>query len=502
MDNPQKIPVVIRDRLYIPRVEKYPTLHSDIKCEFTHKNPAYSKNKAMGFYVNEHDKFQPNYEENVSVTEFDNVPTLAVPRGGTNQLREIFQRYGCVPWWIDHRLCLKPVEERPGKPYSNSVTLWPEQERLVAAMLKHENCLVRSPTASGKTEAALKLVEYLLQIAGPVLILVWEGSPRSGLMKQWIDRIFQRFEINRSEIGVLGGGNKKVRNITVGMQQTLRNCAGEYVGCFGSIICDEVQRFAARTFQEVIGKFPARFRIGISADERRKDGNEPLIYDAFGSVVEEIDKKSLLERNLICPVIVRVIPTDFNYFMQVGNESIAWIDLPSALKNAHEFYRVMFNNQERENLIASFVLPCLKAGNSTLITSLRRDHVAKWQSFLIAQGYHCGIMVGGQQDEGTFEIAESGLRNKSMQVAVGTIQKMSTAHDIPPLERCFVLGPLAGNKQLFNQMMGRIGRSYPGKEIAYLYYFWDIRCYPNHLNMLKRAKYDIEIFDHSKGIFA
>lgn len=493
------IPVIIRERLYLPKSKELPEdLFEDLKRIFIHTNVNYYNTIRLGYYADESIRYRETFADDVYDDAFPGISCLAIPRGGTNKVRHTLEKYGYQPWWLDHRYCKRLQLD---KFYINNVELWPEQERLVEAMLKHENCLIKSPTASGKTEAALKLVEYLLQKAGPVLIIVWEGSPKSGLMKQWIDRILQRFEIQRDEIGVIGGGIKRVRDITVGMQQTLRNCVDDYTGCFGSVICDEVQRFAANTFQDVIEKFPAKYRIGISADESRKDKMEGLIYDMFGDVVEEIDPEVLLSKNLICPVGVRVIPTTFNYFANVAGEACPWVELPSELKDFNDFLGMMYTNQDRETLIASFLLPCLEAGNITLVTTYRVEHAKKWREFLISEGYQCGLMIGGAEYVNEFEISAEGLRKKEIQVAVGTIQKMSTAHDIPSLERCFVLGPLAGNRQLFNQMKGRIGRTAPGKTQAYLYYFWDERCYPRHMSQLMKAKNDIELYDWNSGRF-
>ncbi len=81
---------------------------------------------------------------------------------------------------------------------------------------------------------------------------------------------------------------------------------------FAVIICDEVQRFAARTFMDVIDKSAARYRIGLSASEKRKDGKECLIYDSFGGVAAAIDEKELVGAGLIHDVPFNMIRTNYH----------------------------------------------------------------------------------------------------------------------------------------------------------------------------------------------
>lgn len=494
-----RLPIIVRDKLYMPAVNNNEIMMNEIRRAFSHYNKKAAKQKNMGYYVPDEEMYINTYESvEHDRTVFDGAKSISLPRGGTKKLQRIFDKYDIEPYWIDQRVSA-PLEIIT--PYHNSVELWDEQKVLVDAMFQAENCLIRSPTASGKTETALKLIEYILPVAGRVLVIVWEGSPNSGLMKQWIDRISKRFNIPVKDIGTIGGGRKKVKDITVGMHQTLKNCIDDYKNEFGAVICDEVQRFAAKTFQEVITKFPARFRIGISADETRKDGLEGLIYDMFGTVVEEIDKSVLINKGLVCPVTIRVVPTNFNYGVQAGEEFVPWRDLPAEIKDYDSLILAMHDNEDRESLVASFLLPCLESGYTSLVVSLRKRHVQKWHDYIMSQGYYSGRMIGGKKNEFEFEKTADALRQKEIQVGVGTIQKMSTAHDIPTLERGFVLSPLAGNRQLFNQMMGRLGRSSPGKKMAYLYYFWDQKLFPYHIRNLKKHFSLIEVYDHLRKEF-
>lgn len=323
------------------------------------------------------------------------------------------------------------------------------------------------------TEVALKVAEMILKTAGPVLVLVWETE----LMRQWIERTMLRFGLREQDIGILGAGKKRIAPITIGMQQTLMKQGYRHAHQFGGLIADEVQRFAAPTFQKVIDIFPARYRIGVSASETRKDKKEFLIYDAFGEVADEIEKSQLIEEGKIHDVSVRLVPTTFNYGIELSSGFTEWAELPGALKDWKDFIDEMDEDEERNDLIWEFMEPCFKAGNTCLVITRRRAAAKYWNDRIHNAGYASGLLIGGNATE--FNRTVDGLRRRAIQAGVGTIQKSGVGHDIKPLDRGFIINPLAKNTQLFEQVIGRLRRTCDGKRDAVLYYFWDKYCYPN-----------------------
>jgi superfamily II DNA or RNA helicase len=458
------IPILVKERLYIPRAPEFDDMLSELRAAFTYSNPDYSKLKAMNKWTG---NTQPQIKTWTHVDHEEWNECLTLPRGGTNKVRKVLNNYGLKPKFIDQRLSLPPITY-----LSNDVTLRPDQQRLAEVMFRCENCLIRSPTASGKTETALKVTEWILKTAGPVIILVWETE----LLQQWVERIMLRFGLRERDVGILGGGKKRVAPITVGMQQTLANNGIKYAHSFGGLIADEVQRFAAPTFQNVIDIFPARYRIGVSADETRRDGKQCLIYDAFGNVADEIEKSQLIDDGKIHNVTVRMVPTQFDYHINLDDQDVPWLQIPADLKDYKDFLDVLIDNENRNALIWEFMEPALRAGRTLLVVTRRRAHAKYWEARIRNAGYTSGLILG--QDKAEFKRTKDGLIRGTIQAGIGTIQKGGTGHDIPRIDRAFILAPLANNKQLFEQVIGRIRRPFDGKEDAVCYYFWDKYCYP------------------------
>ena len=119
--------------------------------------------------------------------------------------------------------------------------------------------------------------------------------------------------MRKSSIGIIQGKRRSMKPLTIAMQKTLAQnpLTAEEMNYFGVVICDEVQLFAAKTFIKAVDPFPAKYRVGISADHRRKDKKEFLIHDLFGGVAAEISRNELISLGVIVDTEIRVVPTDF-----------------------------------------------------------------------------------------------------------------------------------------------------------------------------------------------
>jgi superfamily II DNA or RNA helicase len=480
------VPIFVRERLYVPRFPDIEEVLAELRSKFTYHNPDYQKRKRLKLWTGSTD---PNLKTWKHVEHPDWGPCLSLPRGGTQKLRDVFNSYeGVGLSFTDRRLSMPPV-----KGFHNNVILRDDQMRLAKAMFQVENCLIRSPQGSGKTETALKVVEWILQVAGPVLIVVWE----TGLLDQWVSRIMQRFGLRKRDVGELSGKRKHIAPITVGMQQTLNNRGYKYANVFGGLIADEVQRFAANTYQKVIDIFPAKYRIGISADETRSDKKQFLIYDAFGQVADEIEQSKLVEAGEIHEVIVRIIPTEFDFEAIIpvldkeGREtmkSVPWFELPPEYRDFDALLNELCFNTDRNDLIWEFMEPNLKAGHTLQVVTLRRLHAEYWVNRIRRAGYNVGLMLGGTKNRIEFDDTIEGLKRGTIQGGVGTIQKSGIGLDVPGWNRGFILAPSANNKQNMRQITGRLSRlsTDTQKTEAVCYYFWDQYCYPQNKADLKR----------------
>lgn len=449
------IEVIVDSRLRVDTRNLTDEQLEALKARFTHDNPQWWKKKAMKL---------PVYGEPKTIRTWRGAPgRLLLPRGGTVTLREELYKLGLVPKWNDRRTLPDEIVLPRHK-----VQLYDYQEQMVLAALAKQNCLLRSPTGSGKTTAAMGIIA---RAAVPTLVIVWN----SALLDQWVERIEREFGIPARDVGIIQGGKQKLKPITLAMQQTLAKVADEdkaiIQSYFGMVVCDEVHRFGAKTFMEVIDWMPAHYRIGMSADETRKDKKDFLIYDMFGAVAMQVDKRMLVERNFTVNVEVRGIDT---------GSQVQWYRSTDDLMAFTKLLDALAGDQARDMQVADLVARETQAGHQVLVFSHRREHCQRLAGQLAVRGVKAGVMLGGDQDSAELNRCIAGLKSGKLRAAVGTIQAVGTGIDIPTISRGVLATPIVSNKQLFGQVIGRLCRSAPGKKDALLYYMHDELAFGNY----------------------
>jgi|GEM_PF-4469109 hypothetical protein len=340
---------------------------------------------------------------------------------------------------------------------------------------------------SGKSAAALAFASV---VNLPTIVVVHN----TGLLKQWIANAREQLGLSADEVGVIGAGAFRIRPLTIAMQQTVRapSTLARVCGVFGNLIADELQTAAAATFAATYDRFPARFRLGMSANERRRDRKEFLIYDLFGDEpIVDVDQDDLIERQIVHDVEVRVVPTAFDspWYTELKKQLRAaeiaqaktGVRVPQALVTARmasfdQLVGEMMIDADRQALVASIVAEEVDAGEQVLVLSHRREHCARNDADVSARGIRTGMMIGGAEDRFQFDRALRGLHDGSIRVVAGTYQAIGTGIDLPSVAVGVCTTPIAGSKEgkpFYQQVRGRLCRRAEGKRGARIWYLWD-----------------------------
>lgn len=469
----EPIPIVVDSRVRLPLARLPAEIVEKLKAEFTHKNPDHAKqvreNAARARRYHHKRTFavdapehEPTWREEVHAYE-----ELTFPRGGARKVLDVLAAAGVVVRVHDRRT-LGALGPRPSRPFAlQGMTAARFQEEATASAIAKENCIVRAPTGSGKTLIA-EMVIARLGLCALVLVQTKE------LFDQWVRRLRTELGLRDDEIGIIKGSKRRVAPVTVAMVQTFAKHAESFRGWFGVAIFDEVQRAAASTFFPAIDACDARYRIGISADEKRKDGKEYLIYDAFGSVAYEVDRATLERDRFVLPVEVRLIPTEF--------EATWYVDLPNEQKllpeNFNRLLGELTRDEARNETAARIAKEEARAGHTVLVFSHRVEHCASLRSKILMDGEErVGVFVGDKLYERESEATSRGLREGTTRVACGTYQSIGTGVDVPAADRGIATTPIHSNKQGFGQNRGRLCRIDRGlgatKTDAVFHVLWD-----------------------------
>lgn len=429
-----------------------------LRHDFVYNNPAY-------FNLIRLKRFQAASLLSKTITMYDETRQfISFPRGSFRRVRDILRECNISDFEvIDNRVQGETVEWLP----DTSRTLDWYQVNAVELAIKSQNCLIRAPTGSGKTTAAIALMS---QLKIPTTVIVWTA----GLLEQWVERIRVELGLSSNQVSIYGNGKKQVGEITVAMDQTLARNKSEYlINNTGLLICDEVQRFAAKSFREVVDMFPAKYRIGLSADETRADSMEFLIYDQFGSVSYEITQEQVDATGRTVPVNVAIVKTSFK----------------SDASDFHGRTLAMMNSKTRNDCIVD--LAEQNRGKQTLIFLPRVEHCRLLERMLINAGFRTGLALGGVDNKVEYKRTIDGLLTGETEIGIGTVEAIGTGIDLPSIEVAIVGEPIANNIQLFNQVRGRICRGNPpNKTHATIFYLWDRRIYPESKIAQVLTKYE------------
>ena len=457
---PGVLTVTVDNRLRLPIAEIPPGLVERLMEEFTHANPDVDRAKRLQQSM-PWIKLPPAAVATWQRTRDE----LSLPRGGMNRVREILFEAGVPYRALDRRDRGERVDLPPTRE-----ALWDFQAAIVARGGEVEQGLIRSPTGSGKTTAALALAS-----SKPVrwLIVVWTKA----LFDQWVRRLQKELGLSKADIGEIRGQKRRVGLITVGMQQTLAKCVDDFAGVFGGVICDEVHKFAAKTFLAVVDRLGCRYRFGFSDDERRKDRKEFLVYDVFGDVILKVDRQGLVDRNIIHEVELRVVPTEFRapWYEELG-------DLQKAEPGVFdELLKQMMVDADRNRVVVDLAAEEAHAGERVLVFSHRVDHCHRLLADVAQEEPRVGLLIGGDEFEADFEATRNQLDTGECRVGVGTYQAIGTGIDLPSVSRGVCATPIHSNRPFFSQVRGRICRvdrsAGATKGDAVLYYLWDRRIY-------------------------
>lgn len=227
-----------------------------------------------------------------------------LPIGLLDDLTQYLDKQGAKYVVKDERK-VKNLYELANKPKDKDIenslgyiTLYDYQVEAVKGCLEAGRGIVKSPTASGKTEIFTSLCK-LTNI--PTLILF----ARIDLARQTRNRMDQA----GLDAGIVQGGNidenHQIVMATVQSSHKLKRTDYEMV------IVDECHRASSEQYQDVLASNSFKYRFGFSATPFVKDKYKVARTKAFlGDLILEVDPKKLVKHKRIAMPTIHMIPID------------------------------------------------------------------------------------------------------------------------------------------------------------------------------------------------
>ncbi len=320
------------------------------------------------------------------------------------------------------------------------------QELALNDVLRYPIGVLQGSTGCGKTFMGINIIQKRQQ---PTLIIVHSKE----LLNQWTKSIEELLEV---ESGIIGAGKEIIKPITVGIINSVRNKAELLRNKFGHIIMDEVHRCPSTMWTETLGRFPAKYYLGLSATVYRNDGLGKAINAFIGPTIHRVNKEYLHKTGAVLkPKIIR-IETNFSTPPRTEYSSVV---------------QKMTKDKDRNNLIINTVINDLKTYNSpVLIVSDRVNHCEKLTDILESKGYNVSLLLSKLSKKDRLEAVED-IRDGDSQILIATVSLIGEGFDAPNLHALFLTTPISYIGRIV-QTIGRVLRPEKGKT-ARVYDFRD-----------------------------
>ena len=446
-------------------IEPPESLTREIRGIFTIENPVWLGNDRMGHWNGRTNRWLHYYEICGD--------TVTIPRGSLGLIRWLCKALHIPCEVADDRRALPPVD------FTLNGILKGYQEQAVRNTLSHDFTVLQAPTGSGKTVMALSVIAERKQ---PALIIVHSKE----LLNQWIDRIVAFLDIPRDEIGVIGGGKKRLGDkITVGIINSIYSIARNIRQHFGHIIVDECHRTPSRTFTSAVSAFDSKYMLGLSATPYRRDGLTKLIGWYMGRKVE-VKQANLTEQDIVFNVEVITRETHFTSWCDPSEE---YSQMLSELTGDEDRNRLIVNDVAKE---------ASNGGGVCLVLSDRKSHCEAISSMLSDTGVAADVLTGDTRDNER-EAIVGRLNSGNVKVLVATGQLIGEGFDCRGLSTLFLATPIKFSGRLI-QYLGRILRPAPGKDTARVYDFVDVNIGVLRASANQRQRV-YQLYQNYRGIY-
>lgn len=393
---------------------------------------------------------------------------LRLPRGFASQLGSTIRS---EIWWEDERVS---VPLAAVKKWRNPI-LRDYQEPAATAIVKSEQGVYVAPTGSGKTVTVLETIRRIGQRS---LVIV----NNTHIARQWMDRAREHLGLCEDDIGLVGDGVWREAGITLAVQQTLwsrRDSLDGWWQTWGLVALDECHHVPANTFFDIIQRFPALYRVGVSATPDKNVELRSLVSASLGPVIHETEESVLVEAGVIERASYEILNSDFSFTMwpthrakkdkKTGKLACEYQDRGCDRKgivhrnNWTDLVAALVEDEDRNDLIAEAIARHYNEGRAILVLSRRLKHLDEMARATIRR-------LGSAED--VYRLSGKEKTDEKMDLyeraEAGRLVIFSTigdeALDIPRLDTLVLAFPTKQG-DLVRQQIGRVLRAHARKAL-------------------------------------
>ena len=436
--------VKIANRIFIE--DPTPEIKEWAKSELCFPNPEFENRQRMGYWTGKTPRELRLYEWDGN--------TLIIPFG---VCREI------MPLLRGHRIYCDFRQDNVIAYGGENIPLYDYQRDAVAKMIEAKYGILKSKPGSGKTQMGIALIKAHRRRA------LWLCHT-ADLLKQSIDRAKQYMDLDM--IGTITEGKVNVGvGVTFATVQTMANLElQQYRDYWDVIIVDECHRVSASAstftrYEKVLNHLAARHKFGLSATPNRSDGLIKATFAMLGNVAYEVPDAAVADRTM--NVKIRRIDTEMELTDDCLNDD--------GTINYTNLIGTMATDCDRNKLIAKCIMDC--KGHSCLVLSDRLNQLELIRKMLPYEMQEQSAFINGQMQskkaKAEREQALEDMRTGKLKYLFASYSLAKEGLDVPRLDRLFLASPVKYSA-VIEQAVGRIQRTFEGKETPVCYDFVDV----------------------------
>lgn len=417
-------------------------LTDHLRQQLTIKNPEYTNKMRRGYWVGNTPEFIALYSEDGD--------EISIPSG---------VGYILKPYVSDTDVIKVDLATHKPLEYAGKVDLYDYQEEAVKACLRANRGILQSPCGSGKTQMGIALA------AGKRGKTLWLTHTEE-LLEQSYERAAKYFP--EETLGKISDGKMSIgSHITFAMVQTLSKIdLAQVKYCWDTVIVDECHRVSGaptcnRMFFKILNSLAARYKYGLSATVHRSDGLIKTAFAVLGPIIYKVPDEAVADKTM--QVTVKKVNTEkeLDDTMLDTDGTILYSGMISSI----------VEDTERNELIGEALR--VNKEHFNLILSDRIGHLQELMKYVDPD--EAVIITGKMQGKkGKLQRAQaiSDIKEGRKHYLFASYGLAKEGLDIPRLDRLYLATPKK-DYAVVTQSVGRIARTFDGKEAPICYDFVD-----------------------------
>jgi superfamily II DNA or RNA helicase len=241
----------------------------------------------------------------------------------------------------------------------------------------------------------------------------------------------------------------------------------DWVKDYGQVIVDECHHISASSFESIIRKCPAYYRLGLSATIDRKDGQQPIVLMNLGNIRYSAHHNT--------PQFIQtVIPRYTAFRVSDIQEKHSAEPADTSYSAIQEIFRTLWTDEQRNKQIIEDIKSAYTAGREILVLSERIEHLAILEEALRCYTEYLFVLKGGLGKKQLKMITESiqNVPSGAHRIILATGKYLGEGFDLPCLDTLFLIFPFSWKGTLI-QYAGRLNRTYYGMTETKIYDYVD-----------------------------